>query len=256
MTLAPGDPPPFELRPGRADSPVAFVCDHASHALPARIGDLGISEAELCDHIGWDPGAAAVAALLAARFEAPAAFSGYSRLAIDCNRDPDDPTSILEESDGVPVPGNRGLDAAARAWRRDVLLEPYHAAIEDMLDGCGALRAFVSVHSFTPRLAGGDPRPWHVGTFWNESEALARPFMAALAEPGILVGDNLPYSGRSRRGYTTRRHAEPRGIPHLGLEIRNDLIRDETGAALWARRIGDALEVALGLGGHAERDGG
>ncbi len=246
MTLAPEDPPPFELLPGRSESPVVFVCDHASHALPARLGGLGISEAALRDHIGWDPGAAAVFELLAARFEAPAARSGYSRLAIDCNRDPGDPTSILEESDGVPVPGNRGLDAAARAWRRDALFEPYHAAIEEMLDGCRALRAFVSVHSFTPRLAGGDPRPWHVGTFWNESEALARPFMAALgAEPGVVVGDNLPYSGRSRRGYTTRRHAEARGIAHIGLEIRNDLIRDDAGAALWARRIGDALAAAL-----------
>ena len=257
MTLAPGDPPPFHMRPGRADSPVAFVCDHASCALSARLGDLGISEAELRDHIGWDPGAAAVADLLAARFDAPAVRSGYSRLVIDCNRDPEDPTSILEESDGVAVPGNRGLDAAARAWRRDVLLEPYHAAIEDMLDGCLALRAFVSVHSFTPQLAGGEPRPWHVGVFWNESEALARPFMAALAaEAGVVVGDNLPYSGRSRRGYTTRRHAEPRGIPHIGLETRNDLIRDDAGAALWARRIGDALEKALGLNRHAEGDGG
>ncbi len=247
VTLAPGDPPPFAMRAGRADSPVTFVCDHASHALPARLGTLGISEAALLDHIGWDPGAAAVAGLLAARFDAPLVRSGYSRLAIDCNRDPEDPTSILEESDGVPVPGNRGLDAAARAWRRDALFEPYHAAIEEMLDGCLAPRAFVSVHSFTPQLAGGDLRPWHVGTFWNESEALARPFMAALAEPGVLVGDNLPYSGRSRRGYTTRRHAEPRGIAHIGLEIRNDLIRDEAGAALWARRIGDALAAALGL---------
>ena len=245
------------MRPGRADSPVAFVCDHASCALSARLGDLGISEAELRDHIGWDPGAAAVADLLAARFDAPAVRSGYSRLAIDCNRDPEDPTSILEESDGVAVPGNRGLDAAARAWRRDALFEPYHAAIEDMLDGCRAPRAFVSVHSFTPQLAGGEPRPWHVGVFWNESEALARPFMAALtAEAGVVVGDNLPYSGRSRRGYTTRRHAEPRGIPHIGLETRNDLIRDDAGAALWARRIGDALEKALGLNRHAEGDGG
>ena len=247
MTLAPGDPPPFELRPGPADSPMAFVCDHASHALPARLGGLGISEAALCGHTGWDPGAAAVTELLAARFGAPAAFSGYSRLVIDCNRDPDDPTSILEESDGIPVPGNRGLAAAARAWRRDALFEPYHAAIEDMLDGCRMLRAFVSVHSFTPRLAGGALRPWHVGVFWNESVGLARPFMAALAAPGILVGDNLPYSGRSRRGYTTRRHAEPRGIPHIGLEVRNDLIRSEAGAALWAGRIGDALAAALGL---------
>ena len=245
VTLSPGDPPPFDMQAGRADSPVAFVCDHASHALPARLGTLGISAAQLRDHIGWDPGAAAVALLLAARFDAPLVRSGYSRLAIDCNRDPDDPTSIMEESDGVAVPGNSGLDAAARDWRRDVLFEPYHAAIEGMLDGCRALRAFVSVHSFTPQLAGGDPRPWHVGTFWNESKGLARPFMAALAQPGVIVGDNLPYSGRSRRGYTTRRHAESRGIPHIGLEIRNDLIRDEAGADLWARRIGDALAAAL-----------
>ncbi|MCY4229943.1 MAG: N-formylglutamate amidohydrolase [Alphaproteobacteria bacterium] len=246
MTLAPEDPPPFTMRPGQADASVAFVCDHASYALPARLGSLGLPEAALRSHIGWDPGAAGVTALLAARFEAPAAFSGYSRLAIDCNRDPEDQTSILAESDGISVPGNRGLDTAARAWRRDMLFEPYHAAIEVMLDGCSALRAFVSVHSFTPHLTDGAPRPWHVGVFWNEDEVLAGPFMAALgAEVGVLVGDNLPYSGRSRRGYTTRRHAEPRDIPHIGLEIRNDLLRDEAGIALWARRIGGALAAAL-----------
>ncbi len=242
-----GDPPPFRIRAGQAASPVIFVCDHASCALPARLGDLGLSPARLRDHIGWDPGAADVAEMLAARFDAPAVWSGYSRLAIDCNRDPEDPGSMLAESDGVAVPGNRTLDAAARAWRREALFDPYHAAVEDMLAACRALRAFVAVHSFTPEMA-GERRPWHVGVLWNRDDALARPLMAALADdPGVTVGDNLPYSGRSGRGYTTRRHAEPRGIPHVGLEIRNDLIRSRAGAALWARRIGDALETALGL---------
>jgi len=194
-----------------------------------------------------DEGGAGVTDMMAARVDAPAAWAGDPRLAVDCNDDPEDPASMLAESDGVAVPGNRALDAADRAWRRKALFDPYHAAIGDMLARCRALRAFVAVHSFTPEMAGAR-RPWHVGVLWNRDEALARPLMTALAaEAGVIVGDNLPYSGRSGRGYTTRRHAEPRGIAHVGLEIRNDLIRSPAGAALWARRVGDALETALGL---------
>ncbi len=244
MTARP-DPPPFRLRAGAPGAPLVFVCDHASCALPARLGGLGLSAGKIGGHIGWDPGAAPVTELLAAHFDAPAAWSGYSRLAIDCNRDPEHPTSILEESDGVPVPGNRNLDSGERERRRRELFEPYHRAVAGLLDGCGPLRAFVAVHSFTPEM-GGVRRPWHVGVLWRADAALAQPLLAALGEtPGVRVGDNRPYSARDGRSYTTSRHAEPRGIPHVGLEIRNDLIRDGDGQELWAARIAAALERAL-----------
>src|ERR1700748_2499545 len=161
--LAASDPPAFELCHPSGAAPVLLTCDHASRRVPAALGQLGLTEVALAQHIGWDIGAAAVTRLLAPLLDAPAVLAGYSRLVIDCNRAPSDPSSIPSESDGIVIPGNAGLDAAARRERRALLFEPYHAAIDQQLAHMaigGRAPAVISMHSFTPRMQ-GFARPWH-----------------------------------------------------------------------------------------------
>ncbi len=132
--LGPDEPPAFEwINPqGRADA--LLVCDHASNRIPLALNDLGLGADQLARHIAWDPGAAEVARGLAARLDAPLLLGGYSRLAIDLNRPLASPESIAERSDGVSIPGNRALSPAARSQRIAALFDPYHQAIERLLD--------------------------------------------------------------------------------------------------------------------------
>ncbi len=225
-----------------------LTCDHASCAVPRALDRLGLPEAGLRQHIGWDIGAAVVARLLARALDAPGVFTGYSRLVIDCNRDPGDPTSIPAISDGVDVPGNRDLSPEARAARRAACFDPYHAAIAARLDAllaAGIVPALLSIHSFTPAM-NGIARPWHVGILWDRDARIPVPLLAALrAEHGIIVGDNEPYSAREPAGYTVRHHAVARGLPHVAIELRQDLIASDDGAAAWAARLAAALRPIL-----------
>jgi len=241
--LQPGDPAPFRVVNPDGRATLLLVCDHAGDAVPLRLAGLGVAPRDLQAHIAYDIGAAAVAELLAARFDAPLMLTGFSRLVIDCNRTPGSETSIPPISDGVAIPGNQNLSAAALQARIDQLFAPYHAAVAARLDGFaarGVAPCFLSVHSFTPIFA-GYRRPWQIGALWNQDGRIALPLIAALGRAGLCVGDNQPYSGRDGHGYSLRTHAEPRGLPHLTLEIRQDLINHATGIAAWAGILFDAF---------------
>ena len=243
-----GDPPAVEIVRPEGKAPVLVTCDHASRAVPHALAKLGLGERELSLHIGWDIGAGAVTRDLARLLDAPAILTGYSRLVIDCNRDLEDPTSIPAVSDGIAVPGNRDLDAAQRARRVETLFRPYHAAIERTVDGFigrGVHPAVFSIHSFTPSM-NGIARPWHIGVLWNRDPRIPVPLMAALRrEHGLVVGDNEPYSAREPAGYTVRTHAENRGLPHMAVEIRQDLIADAAGTREWGERLARVLTPIL-----------
>jgi predicted N-formylglutamate amidohydrolase len=246
--LRPGDPPAVELFHSAARRPVLLTCDHASKAVPQALGLLGLTAEEIARHIGWDIGAAEVTRRLAEKLDTPAILAGYSRLVIDCNRDPEDATSIPEASDDVVVSANRGLTAQARAERRAALFAPYHAAIETWLAArlaTGEAPAVLSIHSFTPAM-GGKARPWHVGILWDKDARIPVPLMAALrGDPALAVGDNQPYSAKEPAGYTVRHHAVARGLPHVAVEIRQNLIDTAAGAAAWAARLAAALAPIL-----------
>jgi predicted N-formylglutamate amidohydrolase len=254
--LSPKDPAPVEWIDRDAPAPVLLTCDHASRAVPAVLASLGLDAATLAQHIGWDIGAAAVTRALAPLLQAPAILSGYSRLVIDCNRDPDDPSSIPATSDGVIIPGNRDLAAAARAARRDGIFAPYHAAVAGWIERQSApdfVPALLSIHSFTPEM-NGVARPWHIGILWDEDPRLPLPLLEALsAQPDLVVGDNQPYSAREPAGYTVRHHAERLGLPHVAIELRQDLIADAAGAARWAGRLHKVLAPLLGQRGLYQR---
>ncbi len=246
--LGPGEPPAVEVCHAAGEAPVLLTCDHASPRVPRRLEGLGLAPPLLARHIAWDIGAAAVTRRLAAMLDAPAVLSGYSRLVIDCNRDPADPSSIPAASDGIAIAGNRDLAPAARRARLEALFTPYHTTIAcriDALLAAGRVPAVLSVHSFTPVMA-GVARPWHVGILWDCDPRIAVPLLAALrAELGDRVGDNQPYSAREPAGHTVRHHAVARGLPHVAIELRQDLIADDAGAAAWAERLAAALRPIL-----------
>ena len=245
--LADADPDPVE-RQIADGSRIILSCDHASNRVPRRLAQLGLSDEVLARHVGWDIGAAAVTRRLALALGAAAVLAGYSRLVIDCNRDPDDPSSIPATSDGIVIPGNRELSTEARHARQAAIFTPYHAALTQSIEATLARRvmpALISIHSFTPSL-GGKVRPWHVGILWDGDGRIASPLLAALrGDAALVVGDNEPYSARQPAGYTMRHHALDRGLPHVAIEIRQDEIADDTGAAAWAERLARALKPIL-----------
>jgi predicted N-formylglutamate amidohydrolase len=246
--LGPADPPPFQRLNADGGRPLLLVCDHATRAFPAALGFLGVSAAARASHIAYDIGAAEVTRRLACLLDAPALLGGYSRLVLDLNRGLDSPTLIPEESDGVAIPGNRGLAPAAREARIAALHRPWHRAVASELRRLwarhGVAPTLVGIHSFTPVMA-GQARPWEVGVLWDGDDALARPLMAALAAAGDLrVGDNQPYSARNPEGGTLETHAIEAGLPGVAVEIRQDLVggsRDSSGPAAWAERLAAAL---------------
>ncbi|MDQ5909525.1 MAG: N-formylglutamate amidohydrolase [Pseudomonadota bacterium] len=247
--LSPEDPPPFTVVNPEGRASAVLVCDHASNAIPSRLKQLGLGPGELSQHIAWDIGAAEVTRQLAAQLDAPAIFCGYSRLVIDCNRPPGDPTSIAEVSDGVLIPGNHDLDDAAAEARLNDVFWPYHHAITQALahrwrHGHGHAPALIAIHSFTPVMHGFH-RPWQIGVLWNRDPRLAAPLLTRFqAYPDLCVGDNEPYSGRDV-GFTMDTHGGAAGLPHIEVEIRQDLLADVVGCTAWAEIVGDALAAVL-----------
>ncbi len=248
--LQDGDPAPLELLNPQGRSPWVLVVDHAGQAIPRALGDLGLPPGEIDRHIGWDIGIAGVARALAGMLDAWTILQPYSRLVIDCNRPLESPTLIVEASDGTPVPGNLGLDAATRAARRHAIFDPYHDTIARALDqraAAGRPSLLATLHSFTPSMGGID-RPWHCGVLYHRHTALPHAMLAALrAEGDLVVGDNQPYAVTATSDYAIPVHGEARGLPHVELEIRQDLIADAVGQMAWARRLARILPaVAAG----------
>lgn len=215
---------------------ILLIADHASNHVPDDI-DLGIDPALLTDHIAIDIGVAEVAALLVENGAVDAAIlGGVSRLVVDCNRDEEAPGVLPIASDGHAVPGN-ALDDAGREARLARFFRPYHDHIAATIAGHRPAMV-LSLHSFTPALAAhpDQARPWHVGVLYNEDDRLAGAAIAALEAEGLTVGDQLPYSGKLLNA-TMNRHAEGNAIAYVGIEMRQDLVSDAAGQALFAQRL-------------------
>jgi predicted N-formylglutamate amidohydrolase len=218
-----------------------FLCDHASNALPP--GGLGLDPALLSTHIAYDIGAAAVTRALACAYGAPALLGGWSRLLIDLNRGADDPTLVMKLSDGSIIPGNARADTAEVTRRIGNFHAPYHSAIDAALDRIGPGAVVISMHSFTPAWK-GRARVWEMGVLYDRDTRLSAPLMARLKEAGFTVGDNEPYTG-ALEGDTLYQHGTLRGLPHVLIEIRQDLIASEDAAQGFALRLKTILDLAL-----------
>lgn len=247
-TVAVPDASHVELFNPAGAAPVLVLCDHAGRRVPGGLARLGIGEAALARHIGWDIGAADVARALARRLDAPAILDHVSRLVIDPNRRPGTPTSIPEVSDGCVVPGNEGLALEAVVERVARHFLPYHRAVARRVGAfrrAGVVPAIVAVHSFTP-VMNGEARPWQIGVLWRGDQRLSRPLLDALGARGdLLVGDNQPYSGLRDFGFTVQFHAQRPRLPHVMVEIRQDEIDTAEKAGRYAGIVADALRAPL-----------
>ncbi|MBW4023321.1 MAG: N-formylglutamate amidohydrolase [Proteobacteria bacterium] len=238
--LSEDEPAPVAIDHPEGSSDLFLVCDHAGRRMPKRLGQLGVADAEMDRHIAYDIGASAVAVQMADALDATLIRQLYSRLVIDCNRDPSVPSSIPEISEVTAIPGNVGLTEPERAARRTEIFQPYHDAIAAALDRRAASRqptALIAVHSFTP-VYKGEARPWHAGVLYNRDARLSLILKRLLeAEGDFVIGDNQPYFVSDLTDYTIPVHAERRGLPYLELEIRQDLIASPAGQAEWAERL-------------------
>jgi predicted N-formylglutamate amidohydrolase len=246
--LAADEPSPVQVLREQGRSDIFLTADHAGQVIPRSLGRLGLPEAELDRHIAWDIGIAAVTERLSAALDATAVLQTYSRLVIDCNRDPTVASSIPEISEATNIPGNLNLTAAEREMRQAAVFEPYHARIRALLDARQAAQqrtVYVAMHSFTPVFK-GESRAMQVGVLYNRDAQLANIMLDLLrAEGDLVVGDNAPYAVSDTTDYGVPIHAERRGLQHVEIEIRQDLIADAAGQTAWATRFERLLRVAV-----------
>lgn len=247
-TEAEEDFEPVEVLNPAGQAPLLLICDHAGRRIPGWLGDLGLPERERLRHIAWDPGAAPITRVLAKRLDAPAVLCHASRLVIDPNRKPGEPTSIPRVSDGTVIPANQHVGVEERRRRYRFSFRPYQRTVARVLTRLRErvrFPAIVSVHTCTD-VMGGLWRPWHVGVLFNQDQRLARPVLDALRrDRALTVGANQPYSGRIHNGYTVPFHAERNRLAHVTFEVRQDLLRTEEQAAGWAERLAAALAAPL-----------
>jgi predicted N-formylglutamate amidohydrolase len=228
-------------------SPFVILVDHAGRRIPRRLGDLGLPASELNRHIAWDIGALEVARRMAAALDAPLLAQHYSRLVIDCNRDPSVPSSIPTVAEWIDIPGNFNLDAAQIEARRVEIFEPYHHRVRTLLDqraAQGLATVLVAQHSMT-NVFKGARRAMHAAVLYNRDRRLAGRVLEALrSESSLIVGDNEPYFVSDETDYSVPRHAEARGLLHVEVEIRQDLIGESRGQDEWAERMVRVLRQA------------
>lgn len=243
--LSEHDPDPVEIINSGSEHPLVLVCEHAGQAIPSRLSDLGISQAALDSHIGWDIGAEKVTRQMATTLGATAIIQRYSRLVIDCNRPSESHEAIPEISDSVAIPGNQALSDAQRTARVDEIFVPYQKAIEKILnnDSC---KIVLSIHSFT-RCLNGKTRPWEIGFLFRKDVDTSQRLstLVKIAHPELNVGMNMPYQIDDNTDWFVPRHGEARQIPHSLIEIRNDQIETAKGQAFWARTLVSSIEYYL-----------
>jgi predicted N-formylglutamate amidohydrolase len=242
--VAPDEVPAWRIEHADGRSDYLLICDHAGNRIPRRLGTLGLGPADLAGHIAWDIGAGAVASGLGDALDACVILQPFSRLVIDCNRPPGSADSIVSRSERTIIPGNVSISRGEAAARESEIFVPYHAQIRQLLDARlrqGRRTLLLALHSFTPVYLGVH-RPWHAAVLYNRDPRLARLIARALRdEGGLVVGENEPYAVSDDTDYAIPRYGEARGLLHVELEIRQDLIADPAGQSVWTERLARLL---------------
>ena len=246
LTQAEGDPVAVENPQGRGS--VLIVCEHASRRLPERLGTLGLSQEALASHIAWDPGALAVARRMAGSLDATLVFQRFSRLAYDCNRPPDAPGAMPAVSEIYEIAGNRDLSQAERDARTQALYIPFHARIEEIIAARkaeGRRTVIVTMHSFTPVYM-GVRRDVELGILHDEDSRLADAMLTAAQGTTLYrIARNEPYGPADGVTHTLKLHGLANGLPNVMIELRNDLIADDSTQGVAADFLTGLLHASM-----------
>ncbi len=239
------DPDPVERLSGNAESDLLMVCEHAGQAVPKRLRTLAPPLEQMQRHIAWDIGAAAVTRNLSDKLDAPAVLQRYSRLVIDCNRPPGVPSSMPKVSDGTEIPFNQQISEPDRVARVAEIFRPFEAAIAKQIE-IRPPSLLADIHSFTPVMQ-GFKRPWEIGLLFNRDDSGAHALMRELLNrrPGLVAAFNEPYRVSDLSDYTIPTHGEKRGLRHVLIEIRNDLIDTPEGVEIWSNLLADCFQAML-----------
>lgn len=245
--ISPDDPSPINWTNRSSTAAALLICEHAGFETPKALNHLGLSQRELQSHIGWDIGAQKVAEAIAYRLNLPLIVQQYSRLLIDCNRPPGSAQSILEHSDGIAIPANHNLTQQAIESREREIFTPFDGAIKEGLTRYQRKWVF-SIHSFTPEMS-GIQRPWNAGFLSRSDPVTGEQLINHIraAQPNLILAHNQPYSIDDESDWLIPKYAEPCGLKHSLIEIRNDQLTDDTGIALWAELLAGAIAHTVGL---------
>jgi predicted N-formylglutamate amidohydrolase len=244
--LGADEPAPFRVENPEGSSAFLLTADHAGRLIPHALGDLGLGEEDLSRHIAWDIGIAGVTSRLSKALDAPAIFQTYSRLVIDCNRQPSVPSAFPVVSEATAIPGNVGLTAEDKRLRQASIFDPYHAEIKKFVARRSDEKPiYVAMHSFTP-VYDGVARPMQVAVLYNRNPRLSRKLADLLrAEGGPTVAENEPYRVSDETDYGVPVHAERAGLNYVEIEIRQDLIENDAGQVFWAELLARLLPLAV-----------
>jgi predicted N-formylglutamate amidohydrolase len=226
---------------------IVLVCEHASNHIPARWGDLGLTDAQRRAHIAWDPGALGLSRGLARRLDAVLIHAPVSRLVYDCNRAPDMPGAMPARSEVHDIPGNATISAAERWERTEAVYLPWHNAVHGLIMqrvALGLAPVVITIHSFTP-VYFGRPRSVEFGIIHDADPSLAHAIHRAAGQTRLDARLNEPYSALDDVTHSLRVLATPYGLPNAMLEVRNDLIADQQAEEAMAETLAPVLNMGL-----------
>ncbi len=223
---------------------IVLVCEHASATIPAEYTRLGLTDDIARSHIAWDPGAMSTARFLADTLDAVLVAGTVSRLIYDLNRPPTSAGAMIEHSEKYRVPGNSNLDAEQRHTRTERYYRPFVARVASVL-AQHAPAVLVTIHSFTP-VYNGVARDVEIGVLHDDDTRLADAMLAdTSAVSRYNIQRNQPYGAHDGVTHTLKLHAIPAQIPNVMLEVRNDLISDESACRAMAEQLSRWLSDAL-----------
>ncbi|MBB3302224.1 putative N-formylglutamate amidohydrolase [Rhizobium sp. BK077] len=246
--LSPAESPvAIENAAGSGD--IVIICEHASRAIPAKLGDLGLDAAALESHIAWDPGALELSRCLSASLDACLYVQRFSRLVYDCNRPPEAPSAMIEKSEIYDVPGNKNIAPTERQARVDEIYLPFRDGLSSLLSSraaAGRHSVLVTVHSYTP-VYFGKKRDVEIGILHDSDSRLADAMLseAQSRHQEFLILRNQPYSPVDGVTHTLVEHAIARGLPNVMIEVRNDLLTDSQRLPQVAAYLSSLIEAAV-----------
>lgn len=216
---------------------IVYTCEHASNRVPAPLHPTPSDRALLRTHWGYDIGSAWLTRRLA--HGDVAVLSRASRLVLDANRHPADPTLALSCTHDGPVSFNQSISDSAL----DARIQRFHVPLHDEISRVMTVarpRLLVSVHTFTP-VWQGNLRDLEAGILFDTCDKEAGEIIRALRADGWKVEANEPYSGKAGLIYSAARHGNAAGVPYFEIEVRQDLVATRLLAEVAAERIRDAM---------------